>query len=81
MIMAEMPPLPLLKIKRKKHWQFPYNINYARAHEEKAQCIVQLGKNAYTLDFTAKHLQTDDNNSKLRLLAAAVMNHINLLES
>lgn len=79
--MAEMPPLPLLKIKRKKHRQFPYNINYARTHEEKAQCIVQLGKNAYTLDFTAKHLQTDGNNSKLSLLAAAVMNHIDLLES
>ena len=66
MIMAEMPPLPLLKIKRKKHWQFPYNINYARAHEEKAQCIVQLGKNAYTLDFTAKHLQTDDKSIRRR---------------
>lgn len=78
--MAEMPPLPLLKIKRKKHWQFPYNINYVRTHEEKAQCIVQLGKNVYTLDFTAKHLQTDDN-SKLSLLTAAVMNHIDLLES
>lgn len=35
----------------------------------------------YTLDFTAKYLQTDGNNSKLSLLAAAIMNHIDLLES
>lgn len=75
--MAEMLPLPLLKVKRKEHWQFPYNINYVRTHKEKAQCTVQLGKNAV---HAGLYSQVSADRWQ-QFLAAAIMNHIDLLES
>lgn len=79
--MAEIPPLPLLKVKRKAYWQFPDNIDYARTHTEKAQCTVQLGKDAIHAGFYSQVSADGWQQFQAESAGCSPKNHTDLLES
>lgn len=81
LIEAETLPLPLLKVKRKAYWQFPYNINYARTHKEKAQCIVQRGKDAIHAGFYSQVSADGRQQFQAESASCGPKNHTDLLES